>query len=176
MSVDAYLFPVAAVLLVLGLAFLWVAGRRHQQSGLPSGRIIYTDTSGWGKVANPLYDSQLNITGKPDYLVQQSEGIIPVEYKSRSAPNEPFASHVYQVAMYCLLVEKTAARRPPYGIIRYNNRSFAVDYTPELEASLLDLLAEIRRSERRRSVNRSHENPALCNACGYRQVCDQALT
>ncbi len=173
---DAFLLPVALVLLVLGILFLWVAARRRQESGLPAGRVIYTDTSAWGKVENPLFDSQLNITGKPDYLVKRDEGIIPVEYKSRAAPAEPYEGHIYQLAMYCLLVEKTAAKRPPYGIIRYSNRSYAIDYTPQLEAALLDLLAEIRRVERKRSIDRSHQDPTRCKSCGYREICDQALS
>jgi CRISPR-associated exonuclease Cas4 len=72
-------------------------------------------------------------------------------------------------------VEKTYGKRPPYGIIHYTGRDFAIDYTLQLESALLDRLAEIRRDESRRDVPRSHEEPARCRKCGFRSVCDQSL-
>jgi CRISPR-associated exonuclease Cas4 len=74
-----------------------------------------------------------------------------------------------------LLVEKTYNKRPPYGIIHYEGRDFAVDYTRELEASLLDLLAEMKKDERRKDVPRSHEQVSRCKGCGFRDVCDESL-
>jgi CRISPR-associated exonuclease Cas4 len=165
----------ALVLVILALVFLWLSSRQRKQAGLPGGRIIYTDTRAWGEVEKPLYDSQLGLTGKPDYLVEQNGQVIPVEVKSGRAPDAPYDSHIYQVAAYCLLVQRGMGKRPPYGIIHYNDRDFAVDYTPELENELLDILAEMRRDETRTSVARSHENPARCNRCGFRDLCDQKL-
>jgi CRISPR-associated exonuclease Cas4 len=79
------------------------------------------------------------------------------------------------LAAYCLLVEKTYGKRPPYGIIHYSNRDFAVDYTSQLESALLDHLADMRRDELRKEVPRSHEDAARCRRCGFRKVCDQSL-
>lgn len=163
------------LLFLLALIFFWQSGRQRQEAGLPGGRIIYTDTRGWGKLERPLYDQLLGLTGKPDYLVQQKGQIIPVEVKSGRAPEAPYDSHIYQVAAYCLLVEKTYGKRPPYGIIHYENRDYAVDYTPQLESSLLDLLAEMRRDEMKREVERSHEQAARCARCGFKNTCDQSL-
>ncbi len=163
------------LLFLLALIFFWQSGRQRQEAGLPGGRIIYTDTRDWGKLERPLYDQLLGLTGKPDYLVQQKGQIIPVEVKSGRAPEAPYDSHIYQVAAYCLLVEKTYGKRPPYGIIHYENRDYAVDYTPQLESSLLDLLAEMRRDEMKREVERSHEQAARCARCGFKSSCDQSL-
>ncbi|MCF6277606.1 MAG: Dna2/Cas4 domain-containing protein [Anaerolineales bacterium] len=101
--------------------------------------------------------------------------MIPVEVKSGQAPEAPYDSHIYQLASYCLLVERRLGVRPSHGIIHYSNRDFAVDYTPALEAALLDILAEIRRDETRREVHCSHDSPARCRGCGYRKICDQRL-
>lgn len=166
---------IGLILLLLGLFLLWRASRQRRAAGLPSGRLIYTDTHGWGRVEQPLTAAELGLTGKPDYLVQAGGQIIPVEVKSGRAPAAPYDSHIFQLAAYCLLVEKTYGRRPPYGIIHYSSRDFAVDYTRELEAALLDRLAEIRRDESRRDVPRSHEQPTRCRRCGFRGVCDQSL-
>jgi CRISPR-associated exonuclease Cas4 len=166
----------ALILFVLAVFLLWISSRQRKQSGLPGGRIIYTDTRAWGEVEKPLYDAQLGLTGKPDYLVEQNGQIIPVEVKSGRAPDAPYDSHIFQVAAYCLLVQRGMGKRPPYGIIHYSDRDFAVDYTSELENRLLDTLAEIRRDEVRTSVARSHESAARCNRCGYRDLCDQKLS
>lgn len=165
----------ALFLFLLALVLLWLSSRQRKQAGLPGGRIIYTDTRAWGEVEKPLYDSQLGLTGKPDYLVEQNGQIIPVEVKSGKAPDAPYDSHIYQIAAYCLLVQRGMGKRPPYGIIHYSDRDFAVDYTPELESNLLDVLAEMRRDEVRTGVARSHEVPARCHRCGYRDLCDQKL-
>ena len=163
------------LLFFLALIFFWQSGRQRKEAGLPGGRVIYTDTRGWGKLERPLYNDLLGLTGKPDYLIQEKGQIIPVEVKSGRAPESPYDSHIYQLAAYCLLVEKSYGKRPPYGIIHYENRDFAVDYTPELESSLLDLLAEMRRDELKREVERSHEQAARCARCGFKKACDQSL-
>ncbi len=164
------------ILLIIALVLFWQAGRAQKAAGLPGGRVIYTDTRSWGsKVEKPLYDGVLGLTGKPDYLVEKNGHTIPVEVKSGKAPQAPYDAHIYQLASYCLLVEKTTGHRPPYGILHYEDRDFAVDYTPALESALLDILAEMRRDERRDEVSRSHENAARCAKCGFRNVCEQKL-
>ncbi len=162
-------------LFILAIVFFWQSGRQQKEAGLPGGRIIYTDTRAWGEVEKPLFSQELGLTGKPDYLVEQNGRIIPVEVKTGRTPEAPYDSHIFQVAAYCLLVEKTYGKRPPYGIIHYSNRDFAVDYTPALESSLLDLLAELKRDETRTNVQRSHMDAARCRKCGFRKVCDQSL-
>lgn len=166
----------ALVLFLIAIFLFWQSSRQQRDAGLPGGRVIYTDTRAWGApLEQPLFNKELSLTGKPDYLVEQKGQIIPVEVKSGRAPESPYDSHIYQLAAYCLLVEKTYGKRPPYGIIHYPSRTFAVDYTPALESSLLDLLADIRRDENRAEVNCSHAEPARCRRCGFRNVCEQKL-
>ncbi len=162
-------------LFFLALLFFWQSSRQRRQAGLPAGRVIYSDTRGWGAVERPLYDHALGLAGKPDYLVRQGGSIIPVEVKSRRAPDSPYDAHIFQLASYCLLVEKTYHVRPPYGILHYKDRDFAIDYTPELEFALMDLLADMRRDELKDEVHRSHEQAARCARCGFRHLCDQSL-
>lgn len=173
------LLLLVAVLLLAGLVMLWVSARQRSSSGLPSGRVIYSDTRAWNEVQEPLYDKELRLTGKPDYLVQQGELLIPVEVKSSRVASAPYDSHIYQLAAYLWLVQQSYGVRPPYGILHYPNRTVAIDYTPELEQSFLDLIEEIRQDEKRsgrgQEVDRSHESAVRCMRCGFRQICDQAL-
>jgi len=166
---------ITLALFLLALYLFWQSGRQRRQAGLPGGRVIYSDTRGWGAVERPLYDHSLGLAGKPDYLVRQGGSIIPVEVKSRRAPEAPYDAHIFQLASYCLLVEKNYHVRPPYGILHYNDRDFAIDYTPELEFALMDLLADMRRDERKDEVDRSHEQATRCTRCGFRNLCDQSL-
>ncbi len=165
----------SVLLLIIAIVLLWQSSRQRSQAGLPGGRIIYTDTGGWGELEKPLYDHALGLTGKPDYLVEREGIIIPVEVKSGRTPEAPYDSHIFQVAAYCHLVQTTYGKRPPYGIIHYPKRDFAVDYTGELEAALFDQLADIKRDEQRSDVSRSHEEAARCRGCGFKKVCDQSL-
>ncbi len=165
----------ALVFIILGLVLLRQSSRRRGEAGLPGGRLIYTDTRAWGRVEKPLFAADLGLTGKPDYLVRSGDRIIPVEVKSGRTPEAPYDSHIFQIASYCLLVEKTYGTRPAYGILHYPKRDFAVDYTLALESALLDQLAEMRRDEPRSDVARSHQSVARCRACGFRRVCDQSL-
>jgi CRISPR-associated exonuclease Cas4 len=169
-------FYISLFLLLFALLLFWQSSRQQRQAGLPGGRVIYTDTRAWGApLEAPLFNKEMGLTGKPDYLVQQNGRIIPVEVKTGRAPETPYDSHIYQLASYCLLVEKTYGKRPPYGIIHYPTRDFAVDYTPALESALLDILAEMRRDDARTEVNCSHAEPRRCVKCGFRKVCEQRL-
>jgi CRISPR-associated exonuclease Cas4 len=168
------------VLLAAALALFWLSRRQRKASGLPGGRIVYSDTYSWGPVEEPLYDPRLGLVGKPDYLIEQGEELIPVEVKSGRAPEGPYDTHIFQLASYCLLVERVYGRRPAYGLLHYSPASgaghtFAIDYTQDLEAALLDLLDEIRQQERRKEVHRSHEAAARCRGCGFRSTCDERL-
>ena len=166
----------ALLILLLALVLFLISGRQRRAAGLPGGRVVYSDTRAWGAVEKPLFDSELGLTGKPDYLVEQNGRLIPVEVKSGRTPAAPYDSHIFQVAAYCLLVEKTYGKRPSHGLIHYPNRDFAVDYTPELESALLDLLAEIRTDVHHTEVPRSLDDPQRCLRCGFREMCDQSLT
>ena len=165
-------------LLLLGVALLvWLlAGRLRQTTGLPAGRVVYTDTRGWGRLEKPLYAAVLGLTGKPDYLVQTGAGYVPVEVKSGRAPAQgAYPAHIYQVAAYCALVEAAYGARPAYGLIKYADQTVAVDYTPALERDLRATLAGLRAAAEADDVARSHNSPARCRACGYRADCDECL-
>jgi CRISPR-associated exonuclease Cas4 len=165
----------AVALLFLALILFWQANRQQKSAGMPGGKIIYSDTKDWGTVEKPLYDPMLGLTGKPDYIVNKGKQLIPVEVKSSHVAGSPYDSHIYQLAAYCYLIEKETGNRPNYGILHYPSRTFRVDYTPDLESALLELISEIRYQERRTEVNRSHEAPQRCASCGYQENCKQSL-
>ena len=163
-------------LLVLGLLLLWLARRGRARSGLPQGRVVYSDTGGWDRLDRPLFSQEFQLTGKPDYLVADGADIIPVEVKSGRAPAQPYKSHVLQLAAYCLLVEECYGRQPPYGIVKYDDRAFEVDYTPELEEELLTILEDMEADLAEGDAPRNHEDARRCQACGHREHCSESLS
>jgi CRISPR-associated exonuclease Cas4 len=177
-------------LLVATIAAHLLAKRATLQTGLPSGKVIYSDTGfaigklgplttdEYGqKLEKPLISKRYGVVGRPDYLVQTDEGIIPVEIKSARLPSsgQPYDSHVMQLAAYCLLVEDLLDADIPYGIIRYRDAEIRVEYTSELRAELLDLIDEMRTTRSSRDVHRSHDESGRCANCWMRDICDEAL-
>lgn len=161
--------------LIIATILFFAAATIRRKTGIPTGRVIYSDTKNWGKVEKPLYDPELRLTGKPDYLVRTGKQIVPVEVKSGRAPHEPREWHVYQLAAYCLLVGHEHGTRPSYGILSYNNRTFAIDFTNRLEATVVETIQTMQRRTSQIQIDRSHHEQMRCLHCGYRSVCDQAL-
>jgi len=163
-------------LILSGTLLYWISSRQRRSTGLPAGRLIYSDHKQWGEVEVPLYDSTFNLTGKPDFIVESDQGLIPVEVKSGRGRRTPYDSHIYQLAAYCLLIDQSFGTRPEYGILHYGDQDIAVDYTLKLEQSVIEIIREIRSLGRRRSVNRSHESINRCQNCGFKSICDQSLS
>ncbi len=168
---------VALVLLLLlaGAVLLWLARRLRARSGLPAGRVVAADVGSWRRLDRPLFSRRYGLTGRPDYVVADGADLIPVEVKSARAPARPYTSHVLQLAAYCLLIAETSGRRPPYGILRYADRTFRIPYTRELEGQLIGILEAMRDDLAAGDAPRRHQDPRRCAACGYREVCDEAL-
>lgn len=169
-----YLY-ISIFLVILALLLLWLSGRQRRGSGLPEGRVVYSDTGAERRVEQALYADDLELVGRPDYLVESADGLVPVEVKSGRSPQKPYATHIFQLAAYCILVARNFKQRPAYGIIRYPQRSFRVEFTRELENQLLALLAEMRNGLDLSELHRSHSAAARCNACGFGQLCDERL-
>ena len=165
----------ALLLLLVGAVLLWLARRLRARSGLPAGRVVAADVGPWRRLDRPLFSRRYGLTGRPDYVVADGVDLIPVEVKSARAPARPYPSHVLQLAAYCLLVAETSGRRPPYGILRYADRTFQIPYTQELEEQLLEVLEAMREDLAAGDAPRRHQDPRRCAACGYREVCDEAL-
>ena len=174
--------PLTIAFAVLGMVFLsallmWARARRQiEHSGIPDGRVVYQDTDRRRNVERPLVSRSCGLTGKPDYLVEAANGLIPVELKSRNCPRSgPREGDVAQVTAYCVLVEDAFAATPPCGIIQYADRSWPIRYTLKDRKRLLHILDEMREARNSQTVHRDHQHAARCRTCGYRAVCNEAL-
>jgi CRISPR-associated exonuclease Cas4 len=169
-------FIALAVTVLFIALLLWLMSlRMRKASGLPPGRVIYSDAGAWQRNEQSLFSRNHQLVGKPDYLVQTGKGIVPVEVKSGAAPAQPREGHILQLAAYCLLVEEQMGERVTHGIIKYADKQFAVDYTPALKSELLRVMAEMRDARTSAGAHRDHNEPRKCAACGLRDECDERL-
>lgn len=169
------MLSVALAFLIIGLVTYWLASLLRKSSGMPIGKVIYSDPKTWGNIEKPLFASQYNLTGKPDHILKQGKFFIPVEVKSRSTTGAPYESHIMQLAAYCLLVENHFGIRPPYGILHYPNRTLSIHYSPALESRLKDLLKRMGNHPAGAELHRSHNSVRRCQKCGFRSICDEVL-
>ena len=163
----------SVLLFLLGIALLIIARRTFSDTGLPRGRVIYMDHAKLNPYPNALYDSDLKLTGKPDYVVTVRGKPVPVEAKSMSSPSEPYLSHIMQLAAYFRLVESNFKPRPEKGVILYTDRAFELTYSRNLEKNLISTIEDIRASSQKPA--RSHDSSARCKGCGYQSICDVSL-
>ncbi len=172
-----WLLALALILLILGWLSLGRSIALRRESGLPRGRLVYADSPGenWRLNNKPLYSAAHNLVGKPDYLVKTKKGLIPVEVKSTRSPNVPYLGHLLQLAAYCLLIEQSTGLTPAYGLLKYADALYEVDFTPELRRELLDTLTDMRQARLAENVSRSHQQSNKCAACGLHHICDEAL-
>ncbi|HKZ90276.1 MAG TPA: CRISPR-associated protein Cas4, partial [Thermoplasmata archaeon] len=79
------------------------------------------------------------------------------------------------VAAYCLLLEETDGRAPPYGILRYDGTSHEIEYNEDLKKLLLGKVAEMRTALAKGEAHRNHNRPGKCLGCSRRSACPERL-
>ena len=167
---------VAIIATVLVGALLLAYGRfAWRRTGLPGADILGADTG----IIPPLTlaSEQHRLVGRPDYLVRNEYGIIPVELKSAEMPRKgPHRSHKMQVAAYCLLAEEHFGEPVPYGLLRYRNGSYKVEFTAELRTRLLRTVTEVHTAVSVGSeCHISHSHINRCTKCRHKASCGENL-
>jgi CRISPR-associated exonuclease Cas4 len=135
------------------------------------GKIEYIDMD-----ESKVFKSELHgLSGRPDYVIRLAENIIPVEEKKGRTPQGPLFSHILQVAAYCLLIEDTMGKAPPYGLLKYPDREDEIEYNEDLKKVLVDKLDEMKAAVRSGDVHRNHDRPGKCIHCSRRDMCPEKL-
>jgi CRISPR/Cas system-associated exonuclease Cas4 (RecB family) len=159
------LFVLAGVALVAGAG--WALSRLLASRW--SGSLVGADD---GRSGNPdLCSDEYGLMGRPDEVWQLRDGtLIPVELKSRAAPaSGVLPSHRVQVEAYCLLIESTTGRSPPYGVLVYaGGVRRTVRWDGWARQEVIRLLAEVRGPY----DGRAAPTVAKCRGCRWRTDCD----
>ena len=166
----AILFALALLALAACLC-LRAAGRRQ-------GTVVYADMDA-RQPGETLLSDRYGLVGRPDYILRTPDGLVPVEVKSRSSgARGPYPGEEAQLFAYCLLVEEVTGERVRSGVIEFSDRMWPIAFGDRERREILGLLEEIRDTQGRAEVGRSHAQAGRCRGCGFRasDVCGQALT
>jgi CRISPR-associated exonuclease Cas4 len=150
--------------------------RASRQAGLPDGAIVYQDTADSGSMVAALVSHRHGLVGRPDYLIETDQGVVPVELKnSRCPPRGPFDNHVAQLMGYCLLVEDSMGKTVPEGVLRYQDREIRVPFTREQREWVCGIVLAVRAAKGGAPVRRSHQISQKCRGCSVRSSCRDSL-
>lgn len=136
------------------------------------GKIEYIDIDD----SKVFRSERYGLSGRPDYVIKVGENLIPVEEKTGRTPRGPLFSHILQVAAYCLLIEESTGKAPPYGIIKYPEHEHEIDYNEDLKRILVEKLSEMRRIMEEGEAHRNHNRPGKCAHCSRKHICPERLT
>jgi CRISPR-associated exonuclease Cas4 len=165
-----------AILFVLAFRVWTTASRRISRFGVPEGRVVYQHADRHRALVRPLVSLRHGLTGKPDYLVETTDGLVPVEVKSRKCGRTgPYAADAAQLTVYCVLVEDTTGVAPTHGIVQYANGPWRISYTRHGRDHVFKIVRHIRGARGSQSVHRNHTQPSRCRACGFRSVCEERI-
>jgi CRISPR-associated exonuclease Cas4 len=160
------LVGLGVVVLGLGIAAWGLRALSDRRRDLALGRLVAVDAG----AAATLRSYRYRIQGRPDALRRRADGtVVPVEVKSRGTPRSgPTPSHQVQVWAYCLLVEETTGRPPPFGILRYADGEFRVRWDAAARQELLAIRAQLAGPY----DGRASPSPGKCARCRWVTGCD----
>lgn len=149
------------------------AKSKRDELNIQEGDIEYVD--GLKEKSRLLSSEKYHLRGRPDYIMKVDGDKIPVEVKTGRVPKGPFFSHILQIASYCLLVEEDTSSPPPYGIVKYGDKEFEIDYDGKLKDLLIEKLKEMREAIKNGDVHRHHNREGKCRNCSRREICQESL-
>lgn len=181
-SIAGIVLPIGIGLLLISLTlFLMLWNERRAQTrrlieeheralDLPEGELVYEDIDGLGEA---LTSDQVPLLGKPTYVVKQADGrLTPIEVKNTELNElKPASQHVLQIAAYCLILEDYAELPPLYGIVRYSDREFEVEYTPALRKKVIRTLEEMALCNEQQPPPLQKQKVTKCRACIFQPIC-----
>lgn len=176
---ELYFLAGGILVLLLAILFSRLSSHSTQATGLPGLHVsvVYNDSGAQEEVEKPLFSEQYGLTGKPDYVLRTRQGLVPVELKPLRRSEQPYESDIMQLAGYCLLLEDVWGVVPPYGLLRYQEKTFRIEWNAQLRAALLETLAEMRELDGFPAYQDGpmpepqHDMTVRCRSCGFRYIC-----
>jgi len=180
-EVPTELAEVAMVLSLfwlIGTSFALYNSLRSQRESEVKRRELHLDKkiSYVGDDDSRLFRSEkYGLTGRPDYILEEGDELIPVELKSGRQPKGPLFSHIVQLAAYCLILNETGEKRVGRGVLKYGDVEFDIDFDDGLKQIVVDKLEEMRAAVSTGEVHRNHNRPGKCQSCSRRDKCPERL-
>ncbi|MGB9679260.1 MAG: CRISPR-associated protein Cas4 [Thermoanaerobacteraceae bacterium] len=147
--------------------------------GFRGGKLIYLDKQMDVKQKGIIYSKLLKsdrygISGKPDYIYQVGDELIPLELKSSKIKEEtPYYKDVMQLVAYFLIIEETYGKHVKRGRIVYQNVMFEIYNRKFLKKQLLIMLDNMRKMENGVFFPEIQPSFSMCRFCPCRgTVCE----
>ena len=169
-----------------GIAVLWLMGASYflyrtlrateiinslRKEFRVKGDIEYIDMAG----SKAFKSDKYGLIGRPDYVIKMEDKQIPVEEKKGRTPKGPLFSHILQIAAYCLLIEESTGKTPPYGLLKYPEQQHEIEYNEDLKKVLLEKLREMRKIMETGEAHRNHNRPGKCKSCSRNDSCPEKI-
>jgi CRISPR-associated exonuclease Cas4 len=139
---------------------------------IPSGDLIYDDLCSPSKI---LYSNRYGLSGKPDYILKNKDGYIPVEVKIGQHCH-PQRHHIMQLICYGQIVKDHFGQSVPYGILVYydTKKQFSIAFTREREKQLKQTVSLMRRILDFQWLGDVEDliDTSKCMHCSMRKYCD----
>ena len=165
--------------LVVGVLLLRLSQSRKRALGIPHGDVVYQDHENQRVSPPTLTSERLGLRGKPDCLIRNQDGIIPVELKKSARPparGGVYPNHLIQVLAYIVLVRESYNEPVPYGLVLYGKEGARKVYpTAENMAWLESVVLDVRHARGATNIDRSHRQQSRCRGCGMGESCNQSL-
>ena len=146
---------------------------KRKRLDMDEGEVDYVDVT---KEKSKMFSSEkYHLRGRPDYIIKKDGDRIPVEIKTGRVPKGPFFSHIIQSAAYCLLIEEETGKAPPYGLIKYGDNEFEIDYDESLKELLVNKMEDMREIYKIKDAHRNHDRKGKCKNCSRREICPESL-
>jgi len=137
------------------------------------GDLVYIDST--AEKPKLFVSKRHGLSGRPDAVVMDGDQHIPVEIKTGRVPRGPLFSHILQVVAYCFLLEEEYGKAPPYGIVRYGDTNYEIEYNEDQKKLLMQKLTEMRAAITKGEAHRNHNRPGKCVHCSRRSGCPERL-
>lgn len=171
-------FQLQIVILVILGAWLLIGLRptirckNKPVTGMAWGRMVYSDEKGGKLLVSTTYDIQ----GKPDFIFKSllSRRYIPFEIKSgQCKANYPHEGDLMQLVAYFVIIEEVYGKKPTYGKLVYQNKTFIVRNTLSLRIQLKQTLRQMRQMlEGRRGLDPEPSYIKCRNCVCQHTVCE----
>lgn len=155
------------------------------QAGIPAEEVISVDAiaptpelAQFGEVVQGNMESRrYGISGRPDRIIRNARGLVPVDVKHMAAPRSgPYNSHLAQIAVYCLLIEDHYQCQVNEGVLKYDDRTVLIPFDARMRNWIIELIQEVQLAKKRgHFVRRNHSHRPRCVNCGFRGYCRESL-
>jgi len=136
---------------------------------IPRGTIITTDLDTPSAL---LFSQSEPLCGKPDYIIETKQAILPVEVKT-GKHQKPKQHHIMQLIAYCHLVEETYQQTVPYGLIIYQDTKtqFQKPYTLQAKKELKKTMNHMRTILENQDLHTITISQKNCTHCSMSTHC-----